>query len=99
MEKIVGPINGFYVAAYAGPSVHSQRYASYAKICRRKPGNYWDAECLFKRFGGEHHPTIASALAMATLVARAQIDDLPSLDCSTFGLDLLSIGGQVNGAA
>ena len=88
MEKIVGPINGFYVASYARPSLDGTRYASYAKVCRDKPCDYWDADCLFKLFGGENHPTAAAALAMANVVAREQIEDLPSLECSTFGLDL-----------
>ena len=88
MEKIVGPIHGFYVASYAWPSPDVSRYSSYAKICRHKPRSYWDAQCLFKLFGGEEHATAASALAMANLVAREQIDDLPSLECSTFGLGM-----------
>ena len=72
MEKIVGPIHGFYVATYAWPSPDAQRYSSYAKICRQKPGSYWDARCLFKMFGGENHATAATALAMANMVAREQ---------------------------
>lgn len=88
MEKIVGPINGFHIASYARPSADGTRYASYAKVCCDRPGNYWDADCLFKLFGGENHPTAAAALAMANVVAREQIEDLPSLQCSTFGLDL-----------
>lgn len=91
MEKIVGPINGFYVAAYAVQSANPSRYVSYAKICRTKPCSYWEADSLFKRFGGENHSTMAAALAMATLVARDQIDDLPSLECSSFGLDLQQV--------
>jgi hypothetical protein len=91
MEKIVGPINGFYVAAYATTSDDSLRYTSYAKIYRNKPCSYWEAVCLFKFFGGENHATVAAALAMATLVARGHIDNLPSLECSSFGLDLLSV--------
>lgn len=87
MEKIVGPISGFYVVSYAWPSMDGARYTSYAKICRHKPADYWNARCLFKLFGGEHHVTVAAALATANLVARGQIDDLPSLECSTFGLD------------
>jgi hypothetical protein len=86
MEKIVGPVNGFYVAVYAWPSMDATRYTSYAKICRHKPLSYWDARCMFKMFGGEHHSTAAAALATATIVAREQIEDLPSFDCSTFGL-------------
>ncbi|MDB5943464.1 MAG: hypothetical protein JWQ13_3030 [Ramlibacter sp.] len=88
MEKIVGPIHGFYVAAYAWPSADASSYSSYAKICRHQPASYWDAKCLVKLFGGEHHATVAVALATAHLLAREQIDDLPSLECSTFGLDL-----------
>ena len=88
MEKIVGPIHGFYVASYAWPSPDASRYSTYAKICRQKPSSYWDAQCLFKLFGGGEHVTAASALAMANLLAREQIDDLPSLECSTFGLGM-----------
>jgi hypothetical protein len=87
METIVGPIAGFYVASYAWPSADGSRYTSYAKICNQPPADYWTARCLFKLFGGEHHATAAAALATANLVARDQIDDLPSLECSTFGLE------------
>lgn len=92
MEQIVGPVSGFYVASYAWPSMDGARFTSYAKICRRKPADYWSAECLFKLFGGEHHATQAAALATANLAAYEQIDDLPSLECSTFGLDLPRFG-------
>lgn len=87
MEKIAGPLSGFYVVSYAWPSPDGKRYTSYAKICRDQPADYWTAHCLFKLFGGEHHATAAAALASAQLVARDQIDNLPSLECSTFGLD------------
>ncbi|MCY7318635.1 MAG: hypothetical protein LH617_07885 [Ramlibacter sp.] len=44
-----------------------------------------------KLFADEHHVTAAAALAIASQVAREQIDALPSLDCSldcsTFGFD------------
>ena len=88
MDQIVGPVSGFWVATYASPSMDGTRYTSYAKICRRKPADYWSAECLFKLFGGEHHGSSAAALATANLAAYGQIDDLPSLECSTFGLEL-----------
>ncbi|MBC7482303.1 MAG: hypothetical protein H7337_10510 [Rhizobacter sp.] len=87
MEQIVGPIDGFYVVSYAWPSMDGARYTSYAKICNHKPADYWTAQCLYKRFGGEHHATAPAALATANLVARDQIDDLPSLECSAFGID------------
>jgi hypothetical protein len=88
MEKIAGPINGFYVASYAWPSPDEKQFSSYAKICRRRPDSYWDAECIFKLFGGENHASAAAALATANMAARDMIDDLPSLDCSTFGLGM-----------
>lgn len=87
MEKIVGPIDGFYVASYAAPAADGSGYTSYAKICGRPPADYWTAQCLFKLFGGEHHASAEAALAMVDLLARDQIADLPSLECSTFGLD------------
>ncbi|MFC5499986.1 hypothetical protein ACFPOE_20760 [Caenimonas terrae] len=88
MEQILGPVHGFYVASYAWPSMDGKRFTSYAKICRHKPSDYWGADCLFKLFGGEHHATVPAALATANLAALGQIDDLPSLECSTFGLEL-----------
>lgn len=47
MEKIVGPLHGFYVATYAGLLPGAQRYSSNPKICRQKPVSYWEARCLF----------------------------------------------------
>lgn len=99
MEKIAGPINGFFVAIYAWPSIDGTRYTSYAKICRRKPDSYWDAECLVKIFGGEHHATAVAATGIAQLLARDQIDDLPSLECSTFGLGMPYFDGPSAAAA
>jgi hypothetical protein len=87
LEKIAGPFSGFYIASYVAPSADARCYTSYAKICRRRPASYWEAESIFKLFGGERHVSEAVALATANLAAREQIDHLPSLECSTFGLD------------
>ena len=88
MEKITGPVNGFYVASYAWPLDGQERYCSYAKICRDKPANYWEAEPIFKLFGGELHTSPDDAIAAADRAARDQIENLPPLDCSTFGLGM-----------
>ncbi|MDB5858727.1 MAG: hypothetical protein JWQ76_2416, partial [Ramlibacter sp.] len=69
MERLWGPVNGFYVAAYAAPVGDGERFCSYAKVCWIRPDSYWDADCAFKLFGGEQHSTAAAALAMANLVA------------------------------
>ena len=78
MERIWGPLNGFYVAAYAAPvGEDGERYCSYAKVCWTQPDSYWDADCAFKLFAGEHHHTIEGALGAAALTARAETALLP----------------------
>ena len=53
MERIWGPVNGFWLAAYAAPAGDGERFCSYAKVCWTRPENYWEADCAFKIFGGE----------------------------------------------
>jgi hypothetical protein len=77
MERIWGPVNGFYIAAYAAPSGAAGRYAGYAKVCWTRPESYWEADCAFKVFGGEHHDGEESALSAAAADARSQIACLP----------------------
>jgi hypothetical protein len=86
METIVGPVNGFYVASYAWPvGDDERRFCSYAKVCRHPPDSYWEADCIFKIFGGEHHPTPGEALTCANRAARLQIDRVPLLEGTTLG--------------
>lgn len=77
MERIWGPVNGFYLAAYAAPMEDGTRYCSYAKVCWSRPESYWDADCAFKVFGGEHHSTPEGALSAVALDARNEITCLP----------------------
>jgi hypothetical protein len=77
MESIWGPVNGFYLAAYAAPAVDGDRYCSYAKVCWTRPGSYWDADCAFKIFGGEHHRSPEVALDAVARDARNEISCLP----------------------
>ncbi|MBI2772251.1 MAG: hypothetical protein HYX47_21710 [Burkholderiales bacterium] len=88
MERIIGPVNGFYVAAYAWPLPGQERYCSYAKVCRDRPESYWEADAIFKLFGGERHSCAEEAISGAARAAREQIDHLPPLECSTFGLGM-----------
>jgi hypothetical protein len=78
MERIWGPLNGFYVAAYAAPTGNGERYCSYAKVCWSRPDSYWDADCAFKMFGGENHRSLQSAMDSVALDARHEISILPS---------------------
>lgn len=77
MERIWGPVNGFYLAAYAAPAADGQRFSSYAKVCWSRPGSYWDADCAFKIFGGENHRSLEGALGAVALDAGNQITSLP----------------------
>jgi len=77
MERIWGPVNGFYLAAYAAPAGEGAACCSYAKVCWTRPDSYWDADCAFKIFGGEHHRTLEEALNAVALEASNEISCLP----------------------
>ena len=78
MERIWGPMNGFYVAAYAAPLGDGKRFCSYAKVCWTRPDSYWDADCAFKIFGGEQHHTLEGAMSWVSLEARNEVSHLPT---------------------
>ena len=78
MEKVWGPVRGFYVAAYAAPVADGAHFCSYAKVCWSRPDSYWDADCAFKVFGGEKHRSAEDALGWVTLEAGDEISRLPS---------------------
>jgi hypothetical protein len=77
MERIWGPVNGFYLAAYAAPAGDGEHFCSYAKVCWTRPESYWDADCAFKLFGGEQHRSPEGALGAVALDARNEISYLP----------------------
>lgn len=71
MERISGPYNGFYIASYAGESGGPiPTFFAYAKVCRGKPANYWDAHCCAKVPAAQPHPTALAAIAEAEKRAR-----------------------------
>jgi len=77
MERITGPFNGFYIASYAGESGGpTPTFFAYAKICRGKPENYWDAHCCAKISGEQLHPTAHAAIAEAEKRARDHTGNL-----------------------
>lgn len=77
MERISGPFNGFYIASYAGESGGpTPTFFAYAKICRGRPENYWDAHCCAKIPGERLHPTAQAAIAEAEQRALRQTGEL-----------------------
>ena len=95
MEKIWGPVNGFFIAAYSIPVAGGERFCSYAKVCAQQPASYWDAPCIFKLFGGEDHDTEVAALAYARLAAQAQIERIPAREASLLGFACFNAAKQV----
>lgn len=95
MEKTWGPIKGFYITAYSQAVAGGERFCSYAKVCARQPSSYWEADSLFKLFGGEDHGTALEALAFARLVAQAQIERIPGRELSLLGFAMLDETRQV----
>lgn len=77
VEHVWGPVNGFWVAAYAAPLGDGDRYCGYAKVCWQRPADYWSADCAFKVFGGEHHRSLEGALEAAAGQAADEISCLP----------------------
>jgi hypothetical protein len=95
MEKIWGPVRGFYIAAYSVPVANGERFCSYAKVCCGRPESYWEAQSIFKLFGGEDHDTEIAALAYARLAAQAQIERIPSRDVDLLGFAMFDEAKQV----
>lgn len=96
MERVWGPINGFYIAAYAEPVGTSARYVGYAKVCAVAPACYWDADhVIFKLFGGEYHSSPEAALLSAQLVARNAIGRIPAGALTLLELGLHSASRQL----
>jgi hypothetical protein len=77
MERITGPFNGFYIATYAAQAGDAGRsFLAYAKICRGKPDNYWDAHCCAKISTERAHDNAHDALHEAELRARGETQNL-----------------------
>lgn len=77
VEHVWGPVNGFWLAAYAAPQGEGGRFCSYAKVCWQRPSDYWSADCAFKVFGGERHGSLHDALAAVAREAQDRIEGLP----------------------
>lgn len=77
MERITGPHHGFYIATYASENgASNEGYLGYAKICRRRPESYWDANCLVKLCGEGQHADPQLALDEAHQRALDQLRTL-----------------------
>lgn len=77
MERITGPIDGYFVASSAGDM--AGRYLGFAKVCCSRPASFWlatlcDEEgCCAHLCGGGLFDTPEAAVASAELIARGHI--------------------------
>jgi len=80
MERITGPFGGHFIASHACDAAEGGqdggRFLGYAKICRRRPGSYWDASCLVKICGQRMHADAKDALAEVEALARGHLAQL-----------------------
>ncbi len=79
IERVVGPINGYYIASYACEmGEFGREFLGFAKLCTSRPLSYWDAQGV-ARFDGEALVQNAEdALASAEQSAQRQIWRLDS---------------------
>ena len=71
IERVVGPFKGYYIASYACEMGElGERYLGFAKLCRVKPDDYWQASACAKFSCEELADTPEHALASAEARAR-----------------------------
>jgi hypothetical protein len=77
IERVVGPFEGYYIASYACEMGElGDRFLGFAKLCRVKPQDYWQASACAKFSCEELADTAERALASAESRARMQIGNL-----------------------
>ena len=77
VERIVGPIRGYYIASYACVMGDlGEHYLGFAKVCERRPEDYWVADACCKFSSAELASNAEDALENAEFQARMQIANM-----------------------
>jgi hypothetical protein len=78
IERVVGPIKGYYIASYACEMGElGDRYLGFAKVCKAVPKDYWEAQACCKFSADEVLDSAERALASAETRAKMQIANMP----------------------
>ena len=77
IERVVGPIKGYYIATYASEAGGPGEYVGYAKVCTAPPAEYWEARPVAKFAGRDVAPNAQDALEHAEQLAKLQIGNMP----------------------
>ena len=77
VERIVGPIKGYYIASYAcAMGELGRQYLGFAKLCADRPTDYWKAEACAEFTTSELLDSPETALEHAEGQAKVQIAHL-----------------------
>jgi hypothetical protein len=77
IERVVGPIKGYYIASYACEMGElGAQYLGFAKLCLAKPADYWQARACAKFSCEELSDCPEAALDSVERRARMQIANL-----------------------
>lgn len=80
MERVSGPLKGYYVAAYACEMDEmGSKYIGYYKICRDEPVSYWEGDCLLKGCAELVCASPEEAINSAFRIAADQVANMPYL--------------------
>ncbi len=80
MERSSGPFKGYFIAVYAcAMGELGREYVGYYKVCRTKPVDYWEADCVLKGCAEGVSSTPGHALQDAEEMAVCQIGNLQAL--------------------
>lgn len=76
MERISGPLKGYYIAAYTVPA--EDRFVGFAKVCISQPESPHSMNAQHKVRSAFEYPSPEQALASAEFRARDLIAGLPA---------------------
>ena len=74
VERIVGPINGYYIASYAcAMGELGRQFLGFAKLCADRPADYWKAKACAEFSTNELLDSAETAMERAENQAKSEI--------------------------
>ena len=79
MERISGPVNGFYIATYACPvGEFGTQYLGHARICSVQPRSFWEAIPIADLVATEWDGSSDAAHTRALVLATSEVHHCPA---------------------
>ena len=77
VERVVGPIKGYYIASYAcAMGEFGRQFLGFARVCIAKPADYWKAQACAEFSTSELLDSAEAALERAETWAKSQIANM-----------------------